>query len=65
MKLKEACELGKEIGCRTVGEAILNVEHSATSLFKWSEMAEELRELVEEAKDIDDNCLIEDLKFNE
>ena len=59
MTLKKACEIGKNTGCITVGEAILNIEIHATSLFSWSDMAAELKELVDEATGYSDDCLIE------
>lgn len=59
MTLKEACKIGKATGCRTVGEAILNIEIHAVSLFSWPEMVSELRELAEDAAGIDDDCPIE------
>ena len=61
MTLKEACNMGKAMGCRSIGEVILNVEHQAISLFRWSEMASELKELVEEASGYDDDTLIEEV----
>ena len=61
MKLKEALELADECGLSTVGEAILNVELHATSLFPYSKMNEELNELILEAADYDDKQLISEL----
>lgn len=61
MNLREACEMGRAMGCQTIGEVILNVEHQATSLFRWSEMASELKELVEEASEFTDDTLIEEV----
>ena len=50
MKVKEACEIAEECGLETIGEAILNIEIHATSLFLYSELNKELRELYEDAK---------------
>lgn len=61
MTLKKACEIGKKAGCITVGEAILNIENHAVSLFGWPDMAAELKELVDEATDCDDDILIEEV----
>lgn len=61
MKLREALELADECGLSTVGEAVLNVEIHATSLFPYSRINEELNELIMEASDYDDNQLISEL----
>lgn len=60
MKLKEALELADECGLSTVGEAILNVELHAPSLFPYEKMHDELNELCQEAAVYDDNQLISD-----
>ena len=61
MKLNEACRIGKKAGCQTVGEAILNVEIHATSMFKLSDMVEELLELAEDSESYADDVLINDI----
>ena len=40
MKLREACELGRDMGCGTIEEAVLNVEIHAPSLFGWDKLPE-------------------------
>ena len=45
MKLKECMELGSECGLTTLEECYLNVEHLATSLFKYEDINKELLEL--------------------
>lgn len=61
MTLKEAYEIGKKSGCRTVGEVILNIEIHATELFKSGNMIEELIELAEDARDLSDDVLMEEV----
>ena len=61
MTLKEACDIGLECGCRTVGEVLLNVEIHATSLFKMDDLVDELIELMEDAEDYGDDVLIEEV----
>lgn len=61
MKLKEALELADECGLSTVGEAILNVELHALSLFPYEKMHTELNELYQEAAAYDDNQLISEV----
>lgn len=50
MKVKEACEIAKDCGLETIGEAILNIELHVLSLFSYDEIDKELRELYEDAK---------------
>ena len=50
MKEKEECEIANECGLKTIGEAILNIELHAVSLFSYDELYEELTELYEDAK---------------
>lgn len=59
MKIKEACEFADECGVETIGEAILNIELHAVSLFSLDEISNELNELHEDAKnyDMDDSVL--------
>lgn len=45
MKLREACELGRDMGCDTIEEAVLNVEIHAPSLFDWDKITDELLEI--------------------
>lgn len=61
MKLKEALELADECGLSTVGEAILNVELHAPSLFPYEKIHTELNELYQEAAAYDDNQLISEV----
>lgn len=61
MKLKEALELAKACGLRTVGEAILNVELHSPCLFPYEKIHEELHELCREAAAYDDDQLISEL----
>lgn len=60
MKLKEACEIAEECGLETIGEAILNIEIHASSLFTHDELDRELNELYEDTKNyqMDDSVLI-------
>ena len=59
MRLKEACEIGIEMGCGTLGEALLNVERNAPSLFPYKEMAKELFELMAEAEPFNDDTPVQ------
>ncbi len=45
MTLKEAIRIGKVCGLKTVDEAVLNVELSATQIFPYKDIPKELREL--------------------
>lgn len=53
MKLKTACGIALDCGLNTIGEAIMNIDIHATSVFSYSEMNKELAELYEDAKGID------------
>lgn len=59
MKVKEACEIAEDCGLETIGEAILNIEIHAISLFSYDELNKELSELYEDAKNyhMDDSVL--------
>lgn len=48
MKLREACELAKDMGCVTIEEAILNTELHCIQLFYIDDICDELTELREE-----------------
>ena len=61
MKLREALELAEECGLMTVGEAILNAEIHSPSLFPYDRISAELKELCDEAKNIDDSELIHNI----
>ena len=50
MKLKTACELAFICGLTTVDEAVANVDHLATRIFKWENIDKELAELYKEAE---------------
>lgn len=50
MRLKEAIRIGKELGLELPEECVNNVLFHATSLFVYTEIKRELRELVEDAK---------------
>lgn len=45
MKLREACELSKDMGCFTIEEAITNIEIHSPSLFDWDNLGDELKEM--------------------
>lgn len=48
MKLKECLQFGKDLGLKTVEEAILNVDYHAMNIFTYDKIAEELNELFTE-----------------
>ena len=52
MQLVNALHIGQECGMRTVKEAILNIDHSATSLFTYAKIQDELDELYVEWGDV-------------
>lgn len=52
MKLREACELGRDMGCGTIEEAVLNVEIHAPFLFDWDKLSDELFEMKVEYRDL-------------
>lgn len=52
MKLREACELGRDMGCGTIEEAVLNVEIHAPSLFDWDKLPDELLEMKAEYREL-------------
>jgi hypothetical protein len=51
MKLKEALEIGDECGLSHIGEALLNIEIHAGSLFSYDKIAIEIEELFNDFKD--------------
>ena len=61
MTLKEACELADACGLETIGEAIMNAEFHAISLFTYDEIAAELNELYNEADGYDMDTPIEEV----
>lgn len=61
MKLQRALEIARSCGLDTVGEAILNIELHSSSLFTYSELDAELKELYAEAEGIDINTPIKSL----
>lgn len=60
MKLKTACGIALDCGLNTIGEAIMNIDIHAISVFSYSEMNKELAELYEDAKGIDLEAKIKD-----
>jgi hypothetical protein len=58
MKIKEACEIAVDCGLTTIGEAILNIELHAISLFSYDELSKELNELYEDAKNYHMNASV-------
>lgn len=58
MKLREACEVAKGAGLKTVGEAVLNIELHASMFWPYDKMAFELVELVKEADQYEDDTPI-------
>ena len=58
MKLREACEVARGAGLKTVGEAVLNIEQHASMFWSYSTMAVELIELVKEADLYEDDTPI-------
>lgn len=50
MKVKEACAIAEDCGLETIGEAILNIQIHAISIFSYDELDKELNELYEDAK---------------
>ena len=61
MKVKEACEIAEDCGLETIGEAILNIELHAISLFSYDELGKELSELYEDAKNYHMDCLVREV----
>ena len=53
MKLKTACNIALDCGLNTIGEAIMNIDIHATSVFSYREMNKDLAELYKDAKGID------------
>ena len=45
MRLREACALGWDMGCRSIDEAVRNIETFAPYLFGWDNLGDELKEL--------------------
>lgn len=45
MKLREACALSWDMGCRSIEEAVHNIEAFAPYLFGWDNLGDELKEL--------------------
>ena len=55
MKLKLALDIGRDCGLSTVGEAMLNIDIHAISIFDYGKMAAELHELHDEWNSLKDN----------
>lgn len=45
MKLKDACEIGIDCGLEMTGEALMNIEIHAISIFSYDKINEEITEL--------------------
>ena len=69
MKLKEAREIGKECGLLTDAECIVNIEIHAMSLFEYTKISSELKELMQDCihNGVDYNTIMDEYnrKFNE
>lgn len=52
MKLKDACEIGLSCDLEMTGEALMNIELHAISLFAYDKINEELAELRAEYKTV-------------
>lgn len=50
MLVREALEIGLECGLETVGEAVLNIQIHAASLFGYSDIPNEVGELLKDEK---------------
>lgn len=61
MKLKNACDIAVGCSLETIEEAIRNIEIHAPSLFGWSEINYELKELMADAQDYKGNEKIVDI----
>lgn len=48
MKLRQALEIGKRDNCKTVGEALDNIELRAEEIFGWENVDREINELMDE-----------------
>ncbi|MBC8410083.1 MAG: hypothetical protein H8E12_15395 [Rhodobacteraceae bacterium] len=45
MKLKTACQIGKDVGLPTIGESVDHIDHMSMSIFKYDEIGTELSEM--------------------
>lgn len=45
MKLKDACDIGLDCGLETTGEAVMNIELHAISIFNYDQIPAEIAEL--------------------
>ena len=61
MKLREACNIGLDGGAETIGEAVMNIQIHAMSLFPYDEMVKEINELVLECTNYDSSSKILDV----
>ena len=52
MTLKACLEIGNDCGLKTVGEAIYNINLHAGNIFDYSKINIEMKELLDEAKDL-------------
>ncbi len=60
MTLTNACEIAEDCGLTTVGEAITNIEIHAPSFFDYDKLSDEIKELHNDAKNIDPYTLVKD-----
>jgi len=58
MRLIEALNIAKACGLNTVGEAVMNINLHAVSLFPFEDLPLELEQLESEAKSFDKDALI-------
>lgn len=61
MTIKEACEIAKECGLETIGEAIYNIELHACNIFAYGEISEELEELHQSSMFFSNSMSINDI----
>lgn len=64
MNLKTAIEIGKGCGLTTVAECVLNIEIHKMSIFSYSEMDKEVKELRDESNAYDGETDVDTLKFD-
>lgn len=48
MKLRQALDIGRRDNCKTVGEALDNIELRAEEIFGWENVDREINELMDE-----------------
>lgn len=52
MTLKTCLEIGKDCGLETVGEAVLNIDIHAMSIFTYSTITREINEIIKERAEL-------------